>query len=229
LKTTKKFTRNNPSDMKKIFLSLSLISTVIVASAQHARLNLYGSYVLDDGFSFYNSSTDYYNGKLKAGAQWGAGIEYQADPSVGGELMYFYKKSEAPSNFKFGTLAAEKTETFDVTQHYIMFGFNSHRMSASKKAEGYAGLLLGMVITDVTAPSTGNSSSNSNFAWGAKLGSDIWMSDKVGIKLQAQVLSSTRSYGGDLYYGYWGPVAVPDYTTVWQFGLGGGLTFRLGK
>ena len=215
--------------MKKIFLSLSLFSVVMVASSQGLKLNAYSSYVFDDGFDFYNSPTDYYSGKLKGGVQWGVGLEYQVDPMAGGELLYYYKKSEAPSNFKFGTLVDEKSETFDVTQHYILVGINSHHMTASKKAEGYAGLLLGMVITDVDAPTSGNSASNTNFAWGAKLGTDIWVSPKVAIKLQAQILSATRAYGGDLYYGYWGPVAVPDYSTLWQFGLGGGLTFRLGQ
>lgn len=215
--------------MKKIFLSFLLIPAAIVVSAQNLRANFYSSYVFDDGFSFYNSATDYYNGKLKGGVQWGAGLEYQVDPRAGGELLYFYKKSEAPSNFKFGTLVSEKSETFDVTQHYILLGLNSHLMTPSQKVEGYAGFLLGMVITDVDAQSTGNSASNSNFAWGGRLGTDIWVSPKVGIKLQAQILSATRAYGGDLYYGYWGPVAVPDYSTLWQFGLGGGLTFRLGK
>jgi hypothetical protein len=216
--------------MKKIFLSVLLMSAVLIGSAQqHFRLNAYSSYVFDDGFSSYNTANDYYNGKLKAGVQWGAGIEYLSDPRYGGELIYFYKNSEAPSNFKFGTLTGERSENFDVTQHYIMLGMNSHMASTSKKAEGYGGLMFGWVITDVEAPSTGNKSSSSNFAWGAKLGTDIWMSPKVGIKLQAQILSSTRAYGGDVYYGYWGPVAVPDYSTLWQFGLGGGLTFRLGK
>src|SRR5205085_3848668 len=106
--------------MKKTLLSLLMLTAVMVASAQHIRLNLYGSYVFDDGFNFYNSATDYYNGKLEAGPQWGAGIEYQADPMYGGELLYFYKNSTAPSNFKFGTLAQERQENFDVTQHYIM-------------------------------------------------------------------------------------------------------------
>src|SRR5688572_7260852 len=215
--------------MKKIFLSVLMIQVVLFASAQQFYLNGYSAYVFDDGFSFYNTANDYYSGKLKGGVQWGAGIEYRSHPRYGGELLYIYKNSEAPSNFKFGTLTAERSETFDVTQHYIMIGMNSHVMSTSKKVEGYGGLLFGWVITDVDVPSTGTESSNSNFAWGAKLGTDIWLSPKVGIKLQAQILSSTRAYGGDLYYGYWGPVAVPDYSTLWQFGLGGGLTFRLGK
>lgn len=215
--------------MKKSLLSLLMLTAVIVVSAQQVKLNLYSSYVFDDGFNFYNSASDYYSGKLEAGVQWGAGIEYSADPMYGGELSYFYKNSKAPSNFKFGTLTQERQETFDVTQHYIMLGFNSHLANQSKKVEGYFGLLIGWVITDVTSPSTNNSASNSNLAWGGKLGTDIWISPKVGIKLQSQILSATRAYGGDIYYGYWGPVTVPDYSTMWQFGLGGGLTFRLGK
>ena len=215
--------------MKKLFLSMLLIPTIFVASAQETRLNVYGSYVFPDGFSFYNSSTDYYSGKLNGGGQWGASVEYMPDPWAGVELLYLYKKSEAPSSFKFGTLTTEKSETFDVQQHYILCGLNGHKMAMSKKADGYFGVLLGMVITDVKSPSTSKSSSNSNFAWGGKLGTDIWVSPKVGIKLQAQILSATRAYGGDLYYGYWGPVAVPDYTTLWQFGLGAGLSYRLGK
>jgi hypothetical protein len=215
--------------MKKIFLSFLLIPLAMAVSAQGFRLNAYSSYVFDDGFDFYNSATDYYNGKLQGGVQWGAGLEYQVHPMGGVELQYFYKNSDLPSKFRFGALTDEKSETFDVSQHYILLGFNSHKMTASQKVEGYAGLLLGMVITDVNAPTSGRSESNSNFAWGGKVGTDIWVSPKVGIKLQAQILSATRSYGGDIYYGYWGPVAVPEYSTLWQFGLGGGLTFRLGK
>ena len=215
--------------MKKIFLSSFLAVIVMAASAQEFRINAYASYVFDDGFGFYNNKDDYYNGQINGGAQLGVGVEYLAQPHYGVELLYFYKNSDAPSNFKFGTLTAEKSETFDVTQHYILLAGNSHLKSSNQKLEGYGGFLVGMVISDVTAPSSGSHASNSNFSWGFRLGGDIWMSPKVGIKLQAQILSATRATGGDLYYGYWGPYSVPDYSTLWQFGLGGGLTFRLGK
>jgi hypothetical protein len=215
--------------MKKILLLILLIPAFLSSSAQHIRLNGYSSYVFDDGFNVYNDGNSYYSGKLKGGVQWGGGLEYLADPSYGVELLYFNKQSDAPSSFKFGSLTQEKSETFKVTQHYILLGGNRYMHSASQKVEGYGGFLLGMVITDVDVPSTGNSGSSSNFAWGFRLGTNLWASSKIGIKLQAQILSATRASGGDLYYGYWGPVAVPDYSTLWQFGLGGGLTFRLGK
>jgi hypothetical protein len=215
--------------MKKITLSVLLATVAMLGYAQDVRLNVYSSYVFDDGFDAYNDANSYYTGKLKAGVQWGAGIEYLADPRYGVELLYFYKKSEAPSRFKFGTLTTERNETLDVTQHYILISGNSHIEGHNQKVQGYGGLMLGMVISEVDVKSNGNHSSSSNFAWGGSLGCDIWMTHKIGLKLQAQILSATRASGGDLYYGYWGPVAVPDYSTLWQFGLGGGLAFRLGK
>jgi hypothetical protein len=215
--------------MKKILLSLSFISIVALASAQHIRLNVYSSYVFDDGFDAYNNANSYYNGKVSAGVQWGGGIEYLADPSYGVELLYYYKNSDVPSRFKVGTLTTERNETLDLTQHYILLSGNRHMETDNHKVTGYGGLILGMVISEVDVPSNGNHSSNSNFAWGARLGTDIWLTPKIGLKLQAQILSATRASGGDLYYGYWGPVAVPDYSTLWQFGLGGGLAFKMGK
>ena len=87
--------------MKKFLLSLLLITAAWSISAQEVRLNGYISYVFDDGFNVYNDANSYYYGKLKGGAQFGGGIEYMANPMYGVELLYLYKKSEAPATFKF--------------------------------------------------------------------------------------------------------------------------------
>jgi hypothetical protein len=55
------------------------------------------------------------------------------------------------------------------------------------------------------------------------------MSEKFGIKIQSQILTAAKVTGGGTYWGYWGPIYVNEYSTMWQFGLGGGLTFKLGK
>jgi len=69
----------------------------------------------------------------------------------------------------------------------------------------------------------------SKFAWGFRLGTNIWASEKVGIKLQAQLLSISQGAGGGLYFGTGGVGAgVSSYSSVYQFQLGGGLTFKLG-
>ena len=84
-------------------------------------------------------------------------------------------------------------------------------------------------ISAVEAPSVGKSSSNTYFAWGGRLGTTIWTSSKLGIKLQAQILSASKATGGDYYWSWYGPVYLSTYSTLWQFSLGGGLAFKLGK
>ena len=89
--------------------------------------------------------------------------------------------------------------------------------------------MAGVLITMFESPSTGNTRNNTNFAWGGRLGTNVWLSEKIALKLQAMILSAVNATGGEVYYGYWGPVTYPTYSVLWQFSLGGGLTFRLGK
>jgi hypothetical protein len=87
-----------------------------------------------------------------------------------------------------------------------------------------------MAIVGVDSPSRETSGSVNKFAWGLKLGANIWATPRVGIKLQAHLLSIVDGAGGGLYFGTGGVGAgVSTYSTFYQFGLGGGLTFRLGK
>lgn len=216
--------------MKKIiFISVLAMMTVFVSAQSKVRINLYSSYVFDDGFDVYNDANNYYSGKVKGGLQWGGGIEYLTNPNYSVELLYLNKSTDAPATFKAGTGNPVRNENFKVNLNYILLGGNRLQQSSSGKIEGYGGLLAGIVISDLKSPSTGNSGNNTNFAWGARLGANIWASKKIGIKLQAQILSATKATGGDLYFSYWGPVVLDTYTTLWQFGLGGGLTFQLGK
>jgi len=216
--------------MKKILFISVLVITAAIASAQaKVRLNLYGSYVFDDGFDVYNDVNTYYYGKVKAGAQWGGGIEFAATEYGSVELLYLNKSSDVPSTFKGAAGQPERTENFDLSHNYILLAGNGLKQSSSGKVEGYFSLMGGVLISDVKSPSTGKSGSETDFAWGGRLGVNIWVSEKIGIKLQSQILSSAKATGGDVFYGYWGPVYLNTYSTLWQFGLGGGLTFRIGK
>jgi hypothetical protein len=74
-------------------------------------------------------------------------------------------------------------------------------MKANQKVEPYGGFMLGMAIIDTKKPENDNSNSATKFAWGARLGTNIWASDRVGIKLQAQFISVPQGAGGTLYFG----------------------------
>jgi len=207
-----------------------LLFIVASASAQSKlRLNGYAAYVFNDGFDEANDVNTYYKGQVDGGLQWGGGLEFFTNPYYSLELMYLNKSTTAPVDFRVGATSQAKHEDFDVSLNYILLAGNRFKPMSNGKVEGFGGLMMGVVISDVKAPSTGESGSNTNFAWGGRLGANIWLSDRIGLRLTTQILSATKATGGDLYFSYYGPVVLEDYTTLWQYGLGGGLTFRLGK
>lgn len=220
--------------MKKVTLIALLVGITAVTLTQSAfsqskvRLNAYGSYVFDDGFEVYNDINTYFNGTVKGGLQWGAGIEYLFNPDYSMELLYLNKGSDVPTTFKFGT-DPMRTETFDQSHNYILLAGNRLQRSSDGKIEGYGGLMAGVLFADITSPTTGKSGSKTDFTWGGRLGLNYWVSEKVGLKFQANVLTATKVTGGDYYYSYWGPVYLNEYSTLWQFGLGAGLSFKLGN
>src|SRR5688572_14140334 len=102
--------------MKKIILVTVLALITVYSSAQSKiRLNGYGSYVFDDGFDVVYDLNSYYNGKINAGAMWGAGIEFMTQPYYGVELLYLNRSATAPSNFKITATDPVRHEDFDVS------------------------------------------------------------------------------------------------------------------
>ena len=110
-----------------------------------------------------------------------------------------------------------------------MLGSNRY-FGMDSKVEPYGGVQAGMAIFNVENPDNGKSGSETKFAWGLKLGVNIWASEKMGIKIQTGLLSAVQAAGGGLYFGTGGAGAgVNAYSTFYQFTIGGGLTFGLGQ
>ena len=216
--------------MKKVMFSGLLMAITIVTFGQKgARINFYSAYTFDDGFDVVRDANTFYNGTVKGGYQWGAGLEYLFNPQSSAEILYLHRSTTVPANFKFGSNTQLRSETFDLKHDFIMLSGDGHFAKRGSKAEGYAGLMAGVLISNLEAPSLGRSSSNTNFAWGGRIGTNVWLSSKLGIKLQALILSASRATGGDYYWSWYGPIYLTEYTTLWQFSLGGGLTFKLGN
>jgi hypothetical protein len=50
------------------------------------------------------------------------------------------------------------------------------------------------------------------------------------LKLQMQLVSVSQGFGGGAYFGTGGAgVGLQSYSSVYQFGMGGGLAFKLGN
>ena len=215
--------------MKKVmFLALSMTIAFVTFGQKGVRLNFYTGYTFDDGFDVVNDANTYYNGTVKGGVQWGAGLQYMFNKQSSAEILYLHRSTTVPANFKLSSNTQLRSETFDLKHDFIMLSGDGH-FGNGGKAEGYAGLMAGVLISHLEAPSLGKSSSNTNFAWGGRVGTNIWFSPKLGLKLQALILSASRATGGDYYWSWYGPVYLTSYSTLWQFSLGGGLAFKLGK
>ena len=214
--------------MKKLLL-LTFITTVtsLAIQAQGIRLNGYVNYTFDDRFEAYNSATSYFNGTIKGGMQWGAGLEYMASPELGIAATYYRQDTKAPVTYWDNINNQVANRELDIAINYIMGGTTGY-VSPNPKIEGYGGIMLGAVIYNNKMPIAGDPTSSTKFAWGVKLGANIWATEKVGIKLQGHLLSGVQSAGGGFYFGTGGSgTGITTYSTLYQFSLGGGLVFRL--
>ena len=212
----------------KSILSILLVFFFITASAQHTRLNGYALYVFDDQFDSYYDNNNYYEGKFKGGLQWGAGLEYMPHPSSGIELIYLNQQTTALTTYAIPG-SGVKTTNFDVGFNWLMLAGNRYMRKPGSKVEGFGGFMLGAAFINVDNPINNNSSNATKFAWGFRLGANIWASERVPIKLKTQVLSAVQGAGGGLYFGTGGGgVGVSTYSSMYQFGLGGGIAFALG-
>ena len=213
----------------KPILSILLVCFFITASSQTTRLNGYALYVFDDQFDSYYSNSDYYNGKFKGGLQWGVGLEYMPTPMNGIELVYLNQQTTAATSYWAPGQIAEKHTNFDVGFNWAMLAFNRYMKKPGSKVEGFGGGMLGAAFINVKNPDNGNENSATKFAWGLRLGANIWASERMAIKLQGQLMSAVQGAGGGLYFGTGGGgVGVSTYSSMLQFGLGGGLSFALG-
>ena len=221
--------KNKMISFKKILLGIVLIAGVSsLAMAQHIRLNGYAAYVFDDKIDSYYDQNNQYYGQINGGFQWGAGLEYLVSPSKGIEIKYLRRDAIAPMHYYKNSLI-QQNKDFDVALNYILLG-GSNYFQAGGKVEPYAGASVGMCVITLKNAEAGNDNQTTKFAWGLKLGTNIWATEKVGIKLQVDLISAVQSAGGSLYFGTGGAGAgVGMYSTMYQWVLGGGLTFKLGQ
>ena len=222
--------------MKKNTLTLLFfVITGVSAMAQNIRLNAYSSYVFDNSFTsdYIDGTSTYFTGTIKGGYQYGAGLEFMPRPDVGMEIIYIGQQASVP--IRLYNYNSTKT-TVDMSINYMMLGGRRYLRKSGSKIEGYGGLMAGIVWANTTGRTTFLNSvyeintTVTKFAWGVRCGLNIWATEKIGINLQAMLMSAPQGYNGGFYFGTGGSGAsVTSYSTLYQFSLGGGLTFALGK
>lgn len=189
------------------------------------RLHGYATYAFDDNsVDSYYSDEAYFDGSIKGGFQYGGGLEIMPAKALGIEVTYLRLDSKAPMEYYSDGI---KNTEFDLAQNFLFLSINKY-VPNNSPVEPFATIQLGMDILNVENPDNSYTDGATKFAWGFKLGANIWASEKVGIKIQAGLLSAVQAIGGGVYFGTGGAGAgISGLSTYYQFNLGGGLVFNL--
>lgn len=212
--------------MKKLFILAFFVLFCQAINAQQTRLNIYSGYVFDDKIDSYFDPTSFYQGTIKGGYQWGLSLEF-LQRNMGIELSYLRQDTKAPMTYFNNGV---KSTNFNVGMDWLMVGLNRYFRQPGSKIEPFFGASVGLLLGKATNPTTGNSNNGAKLGLGLKGGTNIWLSDRIALKLQAQLMSGVQSVGGGIYFGTGGAgLGLSSYSSMYQFGLGGGLVFQLGK
>ena len=203
--------------MKQYGFLLVLFLLVMGANAQDARsfsLNLYGGYNFSDEIDY-----DGYSATIDDGFQYGAGFEYFFSTNNSVELKYSRQDLKIP--FYDPAVVQINAGKDKGAFNFILADF-THYFDTGSNLLPYLGAGAGVGIVE-----TPQGGSGTYFAWDVKGGVKIKTASSVSVNINAYLQSMSAAVGESYYWTYWyGPVAVDDYISTFQFGLGAVLSFN---
>jgi hypothetical protein len=209
--------------MRKVIFILPAVFLLAIHSFAQTSVELIPSV----GYTFA-SRTDFYSdyGRIADGLNIGGSIKFNINRSVGIEVLYNHM-STTSGLYQYGRDGAQLAGG-DLNLDYIMVGPVQSFTIPNSTVRPFIGVLLGAAILTPDA-STGYST-DTKFAMGFQLGTNIYVSPRVGIQLKAQLLSPVDGAGGGFYFSNYGSGGgIDTYSSIYQFSLGGGLIIGLGR
>jgi hypothetical protein len=181
-------------------------------------LNGYGGYNFEDKIGFDNA-----HAYVDNGYQWGGGLEIFMALNKSLELKYLRSDTHFP--LYIDTQNGQYNEGKDAgSLNYILVGGNNYfPKGQDARVAPFAGVDLGVCIME------GEGDSATKFAWDAKVGIKIQSSSTVALKLHAYMQSVISTFGTDYWNTNTGTYAVPDYASIFQFGVGAAICFDFKK
>jgi hypothetical protein len=205
--------RPDPRIMRLIILLLA-VAPANGLHAQTLHLNGWAGHTFKDRFPIYTTQGPV-EATIDAAFSYGGGLEYRPSENLGLELYY----NGMPTTGRLRLRDARYSESVHV--NYIMIGILRYA-SIGGAVRTYGGPCLGMALFE------GETVSRSYAAWGLRGGLLVQATERLGLKLGAQLHSPIEAVGGGLYIGTGGVGGgVETYSTIYQFALTGGLCFTL--
>lgn len=207
--------------IKHFIFALVLTIGAYSASAQRIEVNALSAYM-------FGTSTDYmYVSGLRYGDIWiapsavhGAALDVTLDKNIMFEVQYMVQPTRAEER-GLNRLVAHETE---LTNHFVQAGgLYSHSLNPS--ADVFGGLMFGL---EVFSPSKPQYESVVRFLGTLTGGTKIWLTDAVGLRVQAALNMPMVLSGVGFYFGTGGGgYGASTFVQLLQFNLGGGVVVRL--
>ena len=202
----------------KLILLVCVLAAGSSAYAQQGSVTLltFAGYTFDDKIDF---SRGY--GKIIGGFQWGAGLEFGLSMENAVEVVYQLHSTDGEIVNSF----LGERETGEVNIHYILVG-GTRYLPISDVLSGFGSMDAGLAVLDPGGKLYANNTTR--VAWGIRAGLRMAPSDRVSLRIHAQLLSPVQGAGGGFYFGTGGTgVGVSTYSTIYQFNLGGSVNIRI--
>jgi hypothetical protein len=210
--------------MRKIFLILPAVLFLSAGVVGQSSVELLPS----AGYTFasHNNFYDTY-GRIADGASYGGSIKFNVTRSFGIEVLYSHMNTTT-GLYYYGTDQNPIGGLSNLQLDYIMAGPVESFTIPNSTVRPFIGALIGAVV--MTPDASSGYSSDTRFAVGFQLGTNIYVSPRVGIQLKAQVLSPVDGTGGSFFLSNYGSGGgIDTYSSIYQFSLGGGLIIGLGR
>jgi hypothetical protein len=209
--------------MRKIAIILSVVLVFLSAGRTLAQTSV--ELIPQVGYAFPERN-DFFNtyGRVAGALNPGGAVNFNINRNFGIEVLYNHASSSS-GLYNYGYDGGAQINGGHLNQDFIMAGPVVSGNIPNSTVRPFLGLLLG---ADIMTPASGFQS-NSYFAVGFQVGTNIYITPRVGIQLKAQFLSPAGGAGGAFYYNnYYGGGINPNQST-YQFTLGGGLIIGLGR
>lgn len=180
------------------------------------------------GYTFA-SRTDYYStyGRINDGLSLGGSLKFNINQNTGIEILYSHMNTSS-GLYQYGYGGDNKLSGTDLTFDYIMLGAVQSFGIPNSTVRPFVGGFLGAAV--MTPGNESGYTSDTKFAVGVQLGTNIYMTPQLGLQLKAQMLAPVDVVSSGLYFSNYGSGGgISTYSDIYQFSLSAGLIIGLGR
>ena len=212
--------------MKKLFLALILIAGVSSVAKSQVKVQLFpfAGYTFQDKLYFYDGEA-----KISDGMTYGGSLTAILGMFNAVELTYSRQDVDVSATYGYYDSRGRYVTTTEGTKaamNYVFIGGNRlFPIPNNEKLNMFTGFDLGV---GWLAPSESQYSTMTKFSMGLKGGMKYMFSDKIGMRLQANLNFPVTNLGAGIMISSSGASAgVTGYVPILQFGFNGGIIINL--